>query len=161
MLVYLRHGDDRGEDVYRHDRPLNDRGRARAKKHARKLIDKLGHPDVVYVSPYRRTLETLEVLSSRFDHPVLVRRDPRIAQHLSEKQRRDPQVSPETRSQVVIDETPDNFKHRVAIHVEDVRRDPRRVWCITHQAVIEAAARCLGEEISRELDFLDHIILLG
>jgi len=161
VLIYLRHGDDRGEDVYRHDRPLNERGRDRAKKHARKLIDKLGHPDVVYVSPYRRALETLEVLSSRFDHPVLVRRDARIAQHLSEKQRRDPQVSPETRSQVAIDETRDDFRRRVAEHVEDVRRDPRRIWCITHQAVIEEAARYLSEEISRDLDFLDHVILLG
>lgn len=30
MLIYIRHGDDRNDDVYRHDRRLTKRGREKA-----------------------------------------------------------------------------------------------------------------------------------
>jgi broad specificity phosphatase PhoE len=161
VLIYLRHGDDRGDDVYRHDRCLNARGREKAEKAARRLIEKLGHPDVAYVSPFRRAVETMEVMSARFDRAVTVHRDPRIAQCLSEKQRRDPQVSPETRAQVVIDESPEAFRQRVANHVAEVRGTSGVIWCVTHQAVIEVIAAHFGVKISDDLDFLDHVVMRG
>ena len=43
-LIYIRHGDDRGGDVYRHDRPLNERGRRKAPEAAVRLIEKHGVP---------------------------------------------------------------------------------------------------------------------
>lgn len=161
MLIYLRHGDDRGDDVYRHDRPLNERGREKAVKAARRLIEKRGHPDTCYVSPFRRALETLECMSVRFERPVTVHRDPRIAQCLSEKQRRDPQISPQTRAQITIDEDPRMFRQRVALHVAEARVQSGVVWCITHQAVIEEVTRHFQEKISRSFDFLDHAVMLG
>jgi len=161
MLLYIRHGDDRGDDVYRHDRRLNDRGREKAAKAAKRLIEKYGHPDVAYVSPFRRTLETLKAMTARFERPVAVRSDPRVAQCLSEKQRRDPQVSPETRALVTIDEDSDAFRRRVAAHVNEARRASGVVWCITHQAVVEEVARHFGVDVPRDLDFLDHVVMLG
>jgi phosphohistidine phosphatase SixA len=163
MLIYLRHGDDRGDDVYRHDRRLNDRGREKAFKQAKRLIEKYGHPDVVHVSPFRRALETLEAMSESFGRAVPVHRDARIAQRLSEKQQRDPQVSPETRTQVVIVEDRDAFRRRVAEHVAEVRRhaDQKTIWCISHQAVIEEVAEHFDKKISGDLDFLDHVVMFG
>lgn len=162
MLIYLRHGDDRGSAIYRHDRRLNDRGREKASKQARRLIEKYGHPDVVYVSPFRRAIETLEVMSLRFEREVPIRRDPRIAQRLSEKQRRDPKISPETRAQITIDEDRDAFRRRVAAHVEEVRRRASdMIWCITHRAVIKEVADRFDVKISGDLDFLDHVVMLG
>ena len=161
MLIYLRHGDDRGNDDYRHDRRLNARGREKAAKAAKRLIEKYGHPDVVYASPFRRAIETLDAMSERFTKPVVVRGDPRIAQHLSAKQQRDPQISPATRAQVAIDEDRDAFKRRVAAHVEEVRRATGLIWCVTHQVVIEEVAEHFDVQISSTIDFLDHVVMLG
>ena len=61
MLIYLRHGDDRGNDVYRHDRPLTGRGRKKARKAFGDLAEKYGHPDTLFVSPFRRAIQTLEI----------------------------------------------------------------------------------------------------
>lgn len=160
MLIYLRHGDDRGDDDYRHDRRLTLRGKEKASKVAKRLIEKHGHPDVVYVSPFRRAIDTLDAMSDRFDRIVPIRRDPRIAQHLSDKQRRHPQVSPETRSQVTINEDHDAFRRRIAEHVAEVRGLAGTIWCITHQGVIEEIAVHFGVKISGALDFLDRVVMV-
>jgi broad specificity phosphatase PhoE len=159
VLIYLRHGDDRGDDNYRHDRPLTDRGKAKASKQAKRLIEKHGHPDVVYVSPFRRTTQTLAALSSRFVRPVDVRYDPRIAQLLSKKQQRNPHVSPETRTLITIAEDRQAFRQRIAAHVAEVRHVTGVIWCITHQAVIEEVAEHFGVKVSGRVDFLDHIVV--
>ena len=164
VLIYVRHGDDRGEDEYRHDRRLNDRGRKKAAKEAARLIERYGHPDVVYVSPFRRAIETLDCMTVKFARPVEVLRDPRIAQHLSDKQQREPRVSPQTLEAVAIFEDRRAFERRVAKHVTHAREKSRAgatIWCITHQVVIEEVAGHFGVEISRDLDFLDHVAMLG
>ena len=161
MLIYLRHGDDRGNDVYRHDRPLNARGRKKACKAFGELAEKYGHLDTLFVSPFRRAIQTLEAMAERFDHAVDVRRDRRLAQYLGGKH--DLSISPETAAQVTVDEDRDGFRARVRDHVEDVRRrvDARaKIWCITHQMVIEEVAVHFGVKISGDLDFLDHIVML-
>ena len=159
-LIYLRHGDDRNDDIYRHDRPLTPRGKKKAEKCAKRLIEKYGHPDAVYVSPFRRTLETLTALSTRFTRPVSVHRDPRIAQYLSERQQRAPSLSPETAAQITILEDVSAFRHRVHAHVEELRRASGVLWCVTHQAVIDVVADHLDVKISGSLDFLDHLVVL-
>lgn len=161
MLIYLRHGDDRGEDVYRHDRPLNDRGRKKAAKEADRLIERYGHPDHVFVSPFRRAMETLAEMVDRFQRPVEIHRDPRIAQRLSAKQRLAPRVHPETLAIVRIDEDADSFRRRIADHVADAkhRAADSAVWCVTHQVVIETIARHFGAPLSGDLDFLDHVVV--
>lgn len=164
LLIYLRHGDDRGDDVYRHDRRLNDRGRKKASKKGRRLIEKYGHPDAVFVSPFRRVIETLDCMTVHFERPVDIHRDHRIAQHLSDKQRASPSISPETLEAIAIDEDAGAFRAMVQDHALDVRRrvaEGDAIWCITHQVVIEEVARHFGVEISRDLDFLDHVMMLG
>jgi broad specificity phosphatase PhoE len=163
VLIYVRHGDDRGNDVYRHDRRLNVRGRKRAAKEAARLIERYGHPDVVFVSPFRRAIETLDCMTVHFARPVEVHRDPGVAQHLSDKQRRDPHVSPQTLEVIVVDESRDMFQKRVADHVGQVRKRAEAggtIWCITHQAVIEEVAVHFGAKIPGDLDFLDHVVML-
>ena len=161
MLIYLRHGDDRGNDVYRHDRPLNDRGKKKAGKAFGELAEKYGHPNTVLVSPFRRAVQTLEAMVVHFARAVDVHRDRRIAQYLGETRN---SVSPETAAEVAIDESKDAFRARVRDHVEDVRSRNQAgvaIWCITHQVVIEEAAGCFGVEISGNLDFLAHVVMLG
>ena len=162
MLLYLRHGDDRGDDVYKHDRPLNDRGRKKARKAFDALAEKYGHPDTLFVSPLRRAMQTLEVMVPQFKRPVDVHRDPRVAQYLGGK--REPIVSPETAAVVALDESLIAFQDRVRDHAEDAKRRSHVgavIWCITHQIVIEEAAGHFGLKIPGDLDFLDHIVALG
>lgn len=162
MLIYLRHGDDRGHDSYHHDRPLNDKGRHKAAKKTRELIQKYGHPDRVFVSPFRRTRETLAAMSPHLDRPVEIHQDPRIAQRLRSKQQRDPRVSPETLATITLDENEEAFQHRIAAHVKDARQwaTAGPVWGITHQAVIEALGPHFGKKTRGSLDFLDHVLML-
>ena len=160
MLLYLRHGDDRGEDAYKHDRALNARGRKKAEKAFEALVDRYGHPDTLFVSPYRRAVQTLEAMKPRFARPVDIHRDPRVAQYVGGK--RVPVVSPETAAVVDIDETLAQFRARVADHAEDARRRAKAgavLWCITHQVVVEEVARHFGLRVPSELDFLDHVVV--
>lgn len=163
MLLYLRHGDDRGDDVYRHDRHLTDRGKKKAGKAFDGLAAKYGHPNTIFVSPFRRAVQTLEALATQFKRPVSVHCDPRIGQYLGEK--REPRVSPETLAFIVVAETRATFRARVLDHVEDVRRRVQTgaavIWCITHQIVIEEAAEYFDVKIPRDIDFLDHVVMLG
>ena len=162
MLLYLRHGDDRGDDAYKHDRPLNDRGRKKARKTFAELAERYGHPDTLVVSPFRRGLQTLEAMAAEFRRPVDVHRDPRVSQYLGGK--RSPVVSPETAAVIDLDESLGSFRKRVLDHVEDVRRRHARgsaIWCVTHQVVIEEVATHFGVKIAGELDFLDHVVALG
>ena len=162
MLIYLRHGDDRGNDVYRHDRHLNDRGRKKARKAFSALAEKYGHPDTLFVSPFRRTIQTLEAMAARFKRPVNVLRDPRVAQYLGGK--REPIVSPETAAVVALDESWEAFQARIRDHVADAEKRKSvgaAIWCITHQVVIEEVAGCFGMKIPGGLDFLDHVVMLG
>lgn len=161
MLIYLRHGDDRGDHVHRHDRSLNERGRKRAGKAFVELADKYGHPDTMVVSPFRRAIQTLDAMAEHFALPVDVRHDWRVAQYLGGK--RDPSVSPETASQITVGEGRDAFRARVRAHVEEVKRHSQgaaAIWCITHQIVIEEVAGYFGVEIPGDLDFLDHVVML-
>jgi broad specificity phosphatase PhoE len=161
MLIYLRHGDDRGADIYRHDRELNARGKKKAGKAFDDLADKYGHPDTMFVSPFRRAIQTLEAMAARFKRPVDVHRDPRLALYLGGK--REPLVSPETAALVAVDENVEAFRARVRDQVEDAKRRKivgASIWCITHQAVIEEVAGHFGVKISGDLDFLDHVVML-
>jgi len=160
VLIYLRHGDDRRDDEYRHDRSLTDRGREKSSKEAKRLIEKYGHPVCAYVSPFRRTIETLDAMSARFERPVAVRRDARIAQYLGHK--RDPQVSPETAAAITLTEDKGAFRQRVADHLAEMqRRTLDLIWCITHQAVIDEIGEQLDVKIPSALEFLDHVVMLG
>ena len=85
MLIYLRHGDDRGDHVYKHDRPLNDRGRKKARKAFEALLGTYGPPDTLFVSPLRRAIQTLDMMAPQFKRPVDMHRDPRVAQYLGGK----------------------------------------------------------------------------
>jgi phosphohistidine phosphatase len=72
QLLLLRHAKASRDDprVADRDRPLNDTGRRQAKA-MRRLMQNLGlAPDLVLVSPSRRTLQTLELLEPWDETPL-------------------------------------------------------------------------------------------
>jgi broad specificity phosphatase PhoE len=162
MLLYLRHGDDRGDDIYRHDRPLNAQGRHEVGRETRKLLERYEHPQRVFVSPFRRARETLVVMTPHFQRHVEIHQDPRIAQRLSGRQQREANISPATLAAITLGEDGGDFRRRVAAHAKDMRAWAAlgTVWCVTHQAVIEEVAPHFGKKIRKSLDFLDCLLML-
>jgi broad specificity phosphatase PhoE len=165
MLIYIRHADDHDDDAeHRHDRHLAKGARKQARKLAKRLIKKHGHPTAIYVSPFQRTLETVEALSARFAQPVPVHQDPRLSRLFSKKQQLDPDVSPQTARAVSIVEDREAFHRRVQEHAEDMRRAGYHsshavIWCITHKIVVRDAARHFGVDVPKDVDFLDYIVV--
>jgi len=74
QLLLLRHAKSSWDDprVPDHDRPLNARGRDAAAAMARAMRDLGLAPDLVLVSPARRTQQTLEALEPWDEPPPLV-----------------------------------------------------------------------------------------
>ena len=168
MLIYIRHGDDRRDrDAYRHDRRLRKRAKKDAARLAAQLVEKYGHPEIVRASPFRRAVGTAETMVESLQNPVMVVRDIRLAQHLSEKQQANPDVSPQTlRSKVAIHETDEAFQRRIDDHVAEMKRSefftsPTVVWCVTHTIVVEEVAARLGISFPQELNFLAYVVVGG
>lgn len=158
MLIYIRHGDDRSGGPYRHDRELTKQGRAKAAKQAVRLIKKYGHPNTVHVSPFRRTLETLEAMTSHFLKEVQTQQDLRVAQRTRKKKK---QLHPATLAILSSrePEDPGAFYQRVVSHAKEIVVLPGVTWIITHRAVLKKVAKYFSvKEIS--LDFLDYFVII-
>lgn len=162
MLIYMRHGDDHSEDnEHHHDRQLSDDGKRQAFKAAGRLIKKHGHPSIVYVSPFRRAIETAEAMTERFDRPVSVIHDPRIAKYFKKQ---NVEIGPALAGVVSLEEDKEAFRLRVDQHFEDLKianhhRSDVVVWCITHKVVVKHAGRHFGEPTSGAIDFLDYLVI--
>jgi broad specificity phosphatase PhoE len=165
MLIYIRHGNDHSDDnKHHHDRGLTDKGKRSASKAATRLIAEHGHPSIVYVSPFQRTLQTAEAMAEQFDRPVEVIQDPRIAQYFGKKKRRRGiKIGRELAALAPLDDDKAAFRLRVDQHIEDVRlanhhRSDVVVWCVTHTIVLKHIGKQFGESAS-DLDFLDYIAI--
>jgi phosphohistidine phosphatase len=71
-LTLMRHGDVRWKDASLPDleRPLNRRGAAAAEAMARRLLELELVPDLMLVSPARRTQQTAEILARELSIPA-------------------------------------------------------------------------------------------
>jgi len=56
-IIYIRHGHDK-KSHYKFDEKLVDEGKEKARQLAKKLVREYGIPDVIYLSPMRRTRQT-------------------------------------------------------------------------------------------------------
>lgn len=166
MLIYIRHGNDHSEDnKHHHDRGLSKSGWRKASKAATRLIEKHGHPAIVYVSPFRRTVDTVAAMAERFDRPVSVIQDPRIAQYFGKKKRRrGVEIGRVLAGIAPIDHDKEAFRQRVAQHIDDVKladhhRSAAVVWCVTHTVVLRHIGKRFDEKVPDPLDFLDHFVI--
>lgn len=73
QLLLMRHAKSSWDDpqLSDHDRPLNPRGRAAAAAMRASMVQLGLAPDIVLVSPARRTLQTLELLEPWEDAPLV------------------------------------------------------------------------------------------
>lgn len=161
MIIYIRHGNDDGPAEHRHDQRLSDKGKRRSKKLAKRLIKRFGHPSIIYVSPFQRTLETVAAMSNRFKRTVTLRLDPKLSRYFSSKEQADPSIYPETKKvNVPIHEGKDDFKRRVKSHIRYTRkskyhRSSKVIWVITHTLVMKEVSRYWDIDIPEHFEFLE------
>lgn len=166
-VIYIRHSDDENHDCSkRQDCQLNEGGKKLAMKIGKKLIEKHGFPNVIYCSPFRRTLQTMENMLKKFDKSsIQIYKEPQLARYFSEREKQRPDVDPKTlKSNIDIHETYDDFKLRIETfskEVEKLTQSNKVVWCITHTTVYKRLSKQYDIKIPKMIPFMHYFIIDG
>lgn len=162
MIVYIRHGHDEYDDAtHRHDHKLTDKGASKSVRLARKLIKKYGKPDIIYVSPFQRTIGTAQAMceTKRIGKPQIVV-DTDLSRVFSGKEQKDPSVATCTQDyKVPIKESRRQREKRIRHHVrkmkhEDHLNSGQVVWVITHTLIMKGVAEKLKVKVPDHFEFL-------
>lgn len=169
MLIYIRHGHDEDPDpTYRHDNKLSSKGHKQVKDKVRELIKLYGIPDMILISPFRRTKETASVMKKYIskEYPNSKTKsyyDSRLSRYFTSKERRDPDISPATDDKVIpIDEGNKEFRRRVKKHVKEISKSKYKkkiIWCVTHTLVIKRVAEIFETSVPDHFEFLETIVI--
>lgn len=166
VLIYIRHSDDSKkyqEGIYhRDDAKITKRGRMLAQKISNELINKYGHPDIIYLSPFMRTKQTLEEMKKKFKKNVEIKYDNRLSRYFSSKEKKNPSCFTETfNHDVPIYENWDQFRLRVnknfkqMLHRKYTESD-KVVWCITHALPFKQIAEMNERRIPLMIPFMHY-----
>jgi len=166
MIIYIRHGDDEDDDAtHRHDHHINKKGKKRARKVAKRLIKKYGNPNVIYCSPFRRTLETLYYMKEKIQNNPKIYIDPDLSRYFSTTEQLDPSVFPETMDKdIPIYENRNKFHKRVKNHIRRMEKhkyhkNEKVVWCITHTLIMKDVGRYWSIDLPDHFDFFQKFII--
>lgn len=159
MYIFIRHSDDESDGCSQdHDCQLARYGKHLATKVGKKLIRKYGVPNVIYVSPFRRTLQTMEYMLYDVDRTdIKIIEDVRISRYFSSSDKRNPKLDKQTKKKnVPIYESYSEFKSRVDDFIEDLNDDDKLVWVITHVVVYKRLCRYFDKHINGHVPFMHH-----
>lgn len=147
-IIYIRHGQkkypnnfkSRKENEKAHDSPLSAKGLEQMNEIAYKLRDKA--PEVVIVSPYTRTRQSCQVLTS-LSKDVRVIVDPVVSEYLGNQNFTELDDCTKNYNPPNHEETINHLDTRVAIHGESlkVHKDlgVNCIWVISHGLFISKA----------------------
>lgn len=165
-IFYIRHGDDDsgGRQEYRQDPRLSKSGYDDIIRFTRKMIKKYGTPDIIFVSPMYRAVETYEQMKKIPElNEVPMKISPKISRYFTRKERNLDEISPETLARKVpVYETVDEFHHRIDKFDRKSRKWMKRgamVWCITHCLVMKRIAENHKRNINEHIEFLDYFTI--
>jgi broad specificity phosphatase PhoE len=162
MIIIIRHSDDESDGCTKnHDCQLAHRGRQLAYKVGRKLIDKYGLPDLIFVSPFRRTVQTMRYMLYKSNHDgTEVIEDRRLSRYFSSKDKRNPVVDQTTIDKdIPIYESYHQFKERVNDFIEtldEIDTKDKVIWVITHVVVYKRLCRNYGINIDYRVPFMEN-----
>lgn len=147
IMVWIRHAKKQwknGKGKPKHDPPLKKGQEKEILQLSKKLIEKYGPPTQIYVSPYRRTRETLYLLTSEIEKKYKVYVNPELGEYLGNQ--------PECTFAELHDSTlefidpPENgkedlkgLKKRALNEKREIEKDMKKndvVWVITHGALM-------------------------
>lgn len=163
-ILYIRHGKDK-ESKYKHDEKLSMEGKKEILEFTEQLITEHGIPDVIYYSPFRRTQQTakymLKKLNEITDKKILYKSDVNLGRFFTKDQRYKPSVRKSTfKKGVLIDERYEEFKERVAEHLESMQTNEHKIiWNITHSLVILQVAKLENIERDKRVKYLDVVAI--
>lgn len=164
-IVFIRHSDDEGHHCSRlHDCELNPNGENLAMRVGRQIIDEYGIPDIVYCSPFRRTIQTMENMLYGVDmDDIDVRVDPMLMRYFARNEKRRPDIAPQTRGcEKYINESYNGFKRRVDRFIRKIERYERSkklVFVVTHTLVYIRIGRLYHASLPRYIPFMSHIVV--
>lgn len=167
VVLYVRHSDDsrrrqESQVIHRDDLKLTQKGRSLARKTSRYLIGKYGQPDIIYLSPFMRSKETLGQMQKYFTKKPIVKFDNRLSRFFSKKEKEDPSCFTETFAHnIPIQENWHQFKQRVQYHLremyeKDYIHSKKVIWCITHALPFIQVADICKKTIPKSIPFMHY-----
>ena len=168
MVVYIRHADDNNKHTkHKHDPHITKRGMHNVKKTTKELISKYGCPDTIYVSPFRRCVDTVKIMVNEINNinnnnKINVICDVNLSRYFSKSDKKHPRVSKTTLDyNVPIYETKREFHKRINNHINETVKTEKShneniVWCITHALVYKNIAKKLHVSTNDRIDFLEY-----
>lgn len=162
MIILVRHSDDESDGCSQeHDCQLARRGRNLAYKVGKKLIERYGMPDLILVSPFRRTIQTMRYMlyNVNTDHIKMIE-DRRLSRWFTSKQKKRPIVDKVTlEKDIPINETYREFKERIvdfANEVDTLDSKDKVIWVITHVVVYKRLCNLYGLKINHHVPFMEY-----
>ena len=169
VIFYIRHGEDK---ITKHklDHHLTSQGKKNAKTLAKKLTKKHGVPNIIYCSPFYRTIKTANemkrALKSIGVKDVEIKIDIRIGRYFSKKERkhgRESDISSATVDNGAITSDDWNqFKSRVSAQLTAVKENKKGykvVWNITHAIVLNQIAKFEHIKKGHNVNYLETLQL--
>lgn len=169
MIIIIRHSDDESDGCSQeHDCQLAKNGRFLAYKVGKKLIDEHGLPDQIYVSPFRRTIQTMKYMLYKTNtQNIEIIEDKRLSRYFTSKEKRNPIIDRTTRNKdIPIYESFNEFKERIADFNFDIidnaadatDGNDKIIWIITHVVVYKRLYQYItnGKELKGHIPFMDH-----
>jgi broad specificity phosphatase PhoE len=170
MLIVVRHAEEEAssECTYAHDAKITPKGMNEAFQLGNTLLRKYGLPDYIFVSPFRRTITTLDNMLSKVKYEdkkkIQVFKEINLGRYFSKSQQNFPDTHPDTHVGGLLHTTEDkehfkNRTHRIIKKIHNIAKSGKVVWVITHVVVFKRFAKFYNIEIQPYVDFLDNIIL--
>lgn len=163
----IRHSHDEQRDRkknfedHRHDHPITPVGRKMAAERFIQLIKKIGVPQIIYCSPFKRGIETVKYMIPRsMRSSIRIMSDTRLSRFFNSKEQKDPSIFPETKKKnVPIRETKKQFHTRIEDFIKSMMKEgnigsKKNVWFITHALVHKYIAGIYNVTIPEHIPFL-------
>jgi len=165
-IIIIRHSDDETYCEKKHDCPINpQRGSYLAKKVGKKLVDKYGIPDIIILSPFRRTIETMNYMIDVKNQNIQVIEDNKLCRYFNQREKENPDVYKETlKKNIPIKESYNEFKERVDIfceYMQDMNIENKTIWVITHALVYKKISKFFHKKTSSHINFMENFTLSG
>lgn len=151
IIVYIRHAPKQFKNgqsaTYSLDPPLIPGAQLQITTLAQRLISSYGTPDVILSSPFLRTRQTAEIMSTMCDEKVPIHCDMTVSEYLGNHATRKLDVHPTTKQ--FNPPHPENFtdfRKRIKLHFTklftiDLPQNHPVIWVITHGIVIQQIAK--------------------
>lgn len=166
VLIYIRHSDDsrrdqEGKILHRDDLPLTRKGKLLARETCKKMIKEYGEPDIIYLSPFTRSKETLKEMLKHIKKKPTIYYDNRLSRYFSSREKLNPSCYTETfKHNIPIYENWSQFTRRVDKNLYSmynknfILNKNKVVWCITHALPFIQIAKVCKLSVPKVIPFM-------